>query len=194
MLGPIRRYGWNNLRAYAEVIGETALARPVRLTVLTAFHIGLAVIFQAAGGLLPGIGVAISVLATFPIAMIAAISIKQGLLAYILSNALLLLIQPSELIIFAFTTGLLGLGLGTGIRLLKRRLLIVAFAGFILWSGIAALAYIFSYPILGPDTSTMFQLTEALSIYAFTIVYSWIWVDVVTLTLRRLQGPLSRMR
>lgn len=61
---------------------------------------------------MPGIGYLISFLATLPIFLVTSLSIRQGILSYILTILLLFIIQPSELIIFPFTTGLLGIAIG----------------------------------------------------------------------------------
>ena len=71
----------------------------------------LATMFQAAGNLVPGIGLLISPFSTLPIFAIFY-SIREGILSYILTIFLLFIIEPSELIVFPFTTGLLGLALG----------------------------------------------------------------------------------
>lgn len=61
---------------------------------------------------MPGIGFLISFLATLPIFLATCFSIRQGILSYTLTIFLLFIIQPSELIIFPFTTGLLGIAMG----------------------------------------------------------------------------------
>ena len=78
--------------------------------VLTALMSTLATMFQAAGNLVPGIGLLISPFSTLPIFAIFY-SIREGILSYILTIFLLFIIEPSELIVFPFTTGLLGLAL-----------------------------------------------------------------------------------
>ena len=70
----------------------------------------LATMFQATGNLVPGIGLLISPFSTLPI-FCYFYSIREGILSYILTIFLLFIIEPSELIVFPFTTGLLGLAL-----------------------------------------------------------------------------------
>src|SRR5690606_32484068 len=81
---------------------------PNRL-VLVAMFSALAAIFQAAGGLLPGVGFIISPFATLPILFCSILSKRLGFLAYFITNFMLLIIQPAELLVFPFTTGVLGL-------------------------------------------------------------------------------------
>jgi len=88
----------------------------------TAMLAALTVVLQAAGGALPGIGYFFSPFASVPILLGTLISFRAGVSTYSLTIFLLLLIQPSELVIFPFTTGLLGLGLGWALRTLNRRL------------------------------------------------------------------------
>ncbi len=80
--------------------------------VLTALMSALTTMFQAAGNLIPGIGLLISPFSTLPIFFAILYSIREGILSYILTIFLLFIIEPSELIVFPFTTGLLGLALG----------------------------------------------------------------------------------
>ena len=90
-----------------------------------ALFASLAAFFQSAGGFLPGIGVFISPLSTAPILFCFILSLPLGFITYILTNLLLLIIQPSELIIFPFTTGILGMGIGTAFYFFKKRLYII---------------------------------------------------------------------
>lgn len=84
-----------------------------------AIFASLAALFQSAGGFLPGIGMFISPLSTAPILFCFVLSLPLGFITYILTNLLLLIIQPSELIIFPFTTGILGIGIGAAFYFLK---------------------------------------------------------------------------
>src|SRR5690554_3561592 len=82
----------------------------------------IAAILQAAGGMLPGIGYFISPLATAPILLCSIFSIPFGVMSYFLTMMLLFILEPTELIIFPFTTGLLGLGIGTSFSLFRKRI------------------------------------------------------------------------
>lgn len=85
-----------------------------------ALFASLAALFQSAGGFLRGIGVFISPFSTAPILFCFILSLPLGFITYILTNLLLLIIQPSELIIFPFTTGILGMGIGAAFYFFKR--------------------------------------------------------------------------
>ncbi|MBA9027457.1 hypothetical protein [Peribacillus huizhouensis] len=87
------------------------LSKTKRL-VLSSLFACLAALFQSAGGFFPGIGYFISPLATAPILFCSMLSIPLGSISYFLTIGLLLILQPSELIIFPFTTGLLGIATG----------------------------------------------------------------------------------
>jgi len=88
--------------------------------VITALMSALATMFQAAGNLIPGIGLFISPFATLPIFLAVCYSIREGVLSYLLTILLLFIIEPSELIVFPFTTGLLGIALGLSFIQFKR--------------------------------------------------------------------------
>lgn len=80
--------------------------------ILVSIFACIAAILQAAGGFLPGIGYLLSPLATAPILLCSMFSIPLGIMSYFLTFMLLFILQPTELIVFPFTTGLLGLGIG----------------------------------------------------------------------------------
>lgn len=71
----------------------------------------MATILQAAG-FLPGIGYFISPLATALILLCSMFSLPFEAISCFLTIMLLFILQPTELIVFPFTTGLLGLGIG----------------------------------------------------------------------------------
>ncbi|WP_244862019.1 hypothetical protein [Siminovitchia terrae] len=146
--------------------------------VLTAFLSALAAILQSAGNLLPGVGYLISPFATAPILMCTLISIPFGLQSYVLTFLLIILIQPSEFFVFPFTTGLIGLGIGIALLILKRRIYIIVFTSLLLLGGIGFLLYIVHFPILGPIASTSLSLKVFGFIYIFSFIYSWGWVEL----------------
>ncbi|WP_246079712.1 hypothetical protein [Paenibacillus piri] len=117
-----------------------------RKMTITAFLAALAAIFQSMGGLLPGIGFLISPFATAPVVLCCVLSFRSGLTAYLLAILLLFFIQPGELIVFPFTTGLLALGIGGAFVYSKTRLSAVMAGSLFLWVGIFLLLYIFAFP------------------------------------------------
>ena len=143
-----------------------------------ALFASLAAFFQSAGGFLPGIGFFISPLSTAPILFCFILSLPLGFIIYILTNLLLLVIQPSELIIFPFTTGILGMGIGSAFYFFKTRLYIIISGATLLTFGIITLLCVFKFPVLGPVISKNFSLSTAGFIFLFDFLYSWIWVEL----------------
>jgi hypothetical protein len=146
--------------------------------VLTAILSALAAILQSTGNLLPGIGYFISPFATAPILICTIVSIPFGVQSYVLTFLLLVLIQPGESFVFPFTTGLVGLGIGVSIILLKRRIGIIVFTALLLLGGICFLLYIIRFPVLGPFVNTSISFKMIGFIYIFSFLYSWIWVEL----------------
>lgn len=142
-------------------------------SILAAF----AAIFQSAG-IFVGFGYAFSILATMPIVLAAMISIRLGLMSYILTILLLLIIQPSELIVFPFTTGLLGLSLGMAFLWWENWVPISFFGGISLAVGILFLLYIVKFPVLGPSVSHTFQIPVVLAVLLFSLFYSMVWMGL----------------
>jgi hypothetical protein len=147
----------------------------------------MASILQAAGGLLPGIGFFISPLATAPILLCSMFSIPFGVMSYLLTMMLLFILEPTELIIFPFTTGLLGLGIGGAFHFFKKRISIIAAGSVLLTLGIMSLLYILRFPILGPVVSDSFSFLATGSILLFTFLYSWLWVEIALLIFKRIK-------
>lgn len=159
--------------------------------VLVSIFACMAAILQSAGGFLPGVGYLISPLATAPILLSWFFSIPFGVMANIVTILLLVVIQPTELIIFPFTTGLLALGIGAAFHFLKVRLSIIVAGAFALTLGIVTVLYIFQFPILGPVASNSFSLLTTGSILLFSLFYSWLWVEISLKIIKRLNKILT---
>lgn len=155
--------------------------------IFTALMASLATILQSAGGLLPGIGYAISPLATAPILLGSLISFRSGTLIYSLTICLLMVIQPSELLIFPFTTGLLGIGLGWTFISLNKRSVIIVMNGFLLLIGICIPLYGIGFPVFGSAVSSSFHMSTLLIIFAFSLLYSLLWVNFGLFLLRKIR-------
>ena len=142
-------------------------------SILAAF----ATIFQSAG-VIVGFGYALSILATLPIVLSAMLSLRIGFMSYFLTIILLGMIQPSELLVFSLTTGLLGIGLGMAFKWWKSWIAITIFGGIGLSAGIMILLYVLQFPILGPSVSHVFNIKISLFILLFSVFYSLIWVGL----------------
>ncbi|WP_408006897.1 hypothetical protein ACJROX_19690 [Pseudalkalibacillus sp. A8] len=147
----------------------------------------MAAILQAAGGYLPGIGYFLSPLATAPILLCSMFSIPFGVMSYFLTIMLLFILQPTELIVFPFTTGLLGLGIGASFYFFRKRLSIIATGTILLMLGIMSLLFIFHFPVLGPAVSDSFSFLTTGSIFLFAFLYSWLWVEIALIIFKRLK-------
>jgi hypothetical protein len=159
--------------------------------VLGALFASLAAVLQAAGGFLPGVGYFISPLSTGPILFCSMLSVPLGFITYILTNLLLLILQPSELIVFPFTTGLLGLGTGAAFYFFKKRLTIIGSGAILLTLGVISLLYGFKFPVLGPAASDSFSFLTTGFIFLFALIYNWIWVDIGLLFFNRFKKIIS---
>ncbi|MEC3250606.1 hypothetical protein P9159_28975 [Bacillus cereus] len=152
--------------------------------VLTALMSALATMFQAAGNLVPGIGLLISPFSTLPIFFAIFYSIREGILSYILTIFLLFLI------VFPFTTGLLGLALGVSFLKLKRRIWIVSFSATCLLIGIMIVLDVFRFPVLGPAVHTTMDIKIILSIFIMSFLYCWIYAGFCRIMMNRLYKVL----
>ncbi|MFT4415792.1 hypothetical protein ACLM5H_18190 [Fredinandcohnia humi] len=155
--------------------------------ILGAIFACIAAILQAAGGFLPGIGYFLSPLATAPILLCSMFSIPFGVMSYFLTIMLLFILQPTELIVFPFTTGLLGLGIGASFHFFRKRVSIIAVGTILLMVGIMTLLYVFHFPVLGPAVSDSISFLTTGGIFLFTFLYSWLWVEISLLIFKRLK-------
>lgn len=147
----------------------------------------IAAILQAAGGYLPGIGLFLSPLATAPILLSSMFSISSGVKCYFLTIILLCILQPTELTVFPFTTGLLGLGIGLSFYFFKKRISMIVSGAILLLLGIMSLLYIFHFPVLGPGFSDSFSFFTTGSIFLFAFIYSWLWVEIALIIFNRIK-------
>ncbi|WP_059170421.1 hypothetical protein [Bacillus sp. FJAT-27445] len=161
---------------------------PAMMLVLGALLAGIATILQSAGGIFPGVGYFISPLATAPILFCFILSFWTGMISYVLTSLLLLIFQPSELIVFPFTTGLLGVGLGIAFSRLNKRLNIIGIGAAFLTLGIITLLYVFRFPVLGPVVSTAFSFLTISGIYLFAFLYAWMWVEFVLFFFKKIKN------
>ncbi|MEH7237952.1 hypothetical protein [Bacillus sp. JJ1562] len=151
----------------------------------------IAVIFQSAG-VFTGIGYILSMMSTGPLVLASLMSLRIGVMTYFVTGFLLAILQPSELLVFIFTTGLLGLSLGIGLKYLKKSLFIILFAALSLTLGISLLLYVLKFPILGPSVTSHFNSMVILGTFAFSILYSWIWKIVSISAFKGLNKIISR--
>jgi hypothetical protein len=151
----------------------------------------IAAILQAAGGFFPGIGYFISTLATAPILLFSMLSIPFGVVAYFLTILLLVILQPTELMIFPFTTGLLGLGIGVSFSFFRKRISIIIVGTILLMLGIMSLLFIFHFPVLGPAVDDSFTFLTTGGIFIFSFLYCWLWVELGFVIIKRLKKIIS---
>ncbi|MQR94422.1 hypothetical protein [Fictibacillus phosphorivorans] len=160
--------------------------------VLGSFFSCIAALLQATGGLLPGVGFFISPFATLPILIGTMILLQMGVISYFLCITLLFILFPSELMVFPFTTGILGLGIGVGFHFLKGKLSIICLGAILLALGIMFLLYILHFPILGPIASHSFVTTGCILLFSF--LYSWLWVEMAPFILKKFKLLLIKNR
>ena len=179
LLQPITKHAQN----ISDTFHRTA-SRPKKITT-TALLCTLSAILQSAGGFIPVVGLFISPFTTAPMILSTILSARYGFLGYLLTIFLLFLIQPSEVIIFAFTTGLLGIGISFAFHLWKRRLSIIIASTIALLSGILLLLFVFQFPVLGPSIQPSISLSFLLPLALFSLLYSWIWVELSVFLFKR---------
>ncbi|WP_066048884.1 hypothetical protein [Robertmurraya korlensis] len=150
----------------------------------------IAAILQSAG-LLAGVGYVFSTLATGPIILATILSVRIGLLTYALTPMLLMIIQPTEVFVFLFTTGLLAVGIGIGFKTVKISTLVAVIGGLCLTAGIVILLTLFNFPVLGPSL-TEISVSVVGGVLAFSIAYSWIWMRISLIGMKYMNRVIVR--
>ncbi|MDQ0257779.1 hypothetical protein J2S74_005241 [Evansella vedderi] len=139
-------------------------------SILTA----IAVIFQSAPVFLPVIGLAFSPFSTLPIALAAFLNRSLGISVYVATAFILTFIYIQEAIILIFTTGLLGITIGT---FLYRKGLFVSilFSSLLLSLGMVFLTYFVGIAVFGNLTSTGPIPFTFFIFFSFSLIYASIW-------------------
>jgi hypothetical protein len=134
----------------------------------------VAVLFQSAPVFLPAIGLSLSPLSTLPIAIAAVSNISLGFTAFFSSALILAIVSVQESIILLFTTGLLGVVIGT---LLYRKGIIISilFSSITLSFGIIFLTYIVGIPAFADLASSLSTPLTLLIFFSFSLVYTSVW-------------------
>ena len=134
----------------------------------------VAVLFQSAPIFLPTIGLALSPLSTLPIAIAAVSNISLGFTVFFSSALILAIVSAQETIILLFTTGLLGIVIGT---LLYRKGIIISilFSSITLSLGMIFLTYIVGISAFVDLTSSLSIALTFLIFFLFSLVYASIW-------------------
>lgn len=134
----------------------------------------LTVLFQSAPLFLPMIGLTLSPLSTLPIAIAAVFNVSLGITVFFSSAVILAMFSIQETIILFFTTGLLGIIMGT---LLYRKGIIISiiFSSITLTFGITILTYIVRISAFVDFASSLTTPLAILFFSIFSFVYSFIW-------------------
>lgn len=150
----------------------------IKLIVTCSLLTSLAVIFQSAPVFLPSIGLVISPISTLPIAIAALLNVYLGFLVFIATIFILLFIDLQEAIIFAVTTGLLGLIVGS-ILYQKGMIFSILFSSLGLFIGIITLIYIVDIPSIKEMLTLTSTLILLIIVYIFSIGYALIWNIII---------------
>lgn len=161
------------------------------LLVMGALLGTIAFLLQSAG-VFAGIGYIFSMMSTLPIVLASHLSIRIGMMTYFVTIFLLLIFQPSELWVFPFTTGLLGIGLGIGLKFFHNRILVILFTSLCLTLGISILLYGLKFPILGPSVTSQFNILVPLIVLIFSVIYSGLWMLVTIPSLKLFEKIVFR--
>lgn len=138
--------------------------------VLTA----LSILLQAAPVFLPGVGLIISPFSTLSIAVAAVFNIGLGISVFITSSLFLIFVSPQEAMILLFTTGTLGVVLGSLLYRKTARITILMSA-LGLSIGMIILTYMITIPGFESLSGVLRFPYILFSYILFSLLYSFIW-------------------
>ncbi|MBB6452403.1 hypothetical protein HNQ94_000848 [Salirhabdus euzebyi] len=173
MLKPLKKYWFRPFYFYFQ----THYSNPRRLT-RVAILATCATLLQATSSLY------LSPLATFPILLSFIFGLSNGLISYFITIMLLSLVQISQLIIFSFTTGVIGIGIGIGLYFGKK-IYMVTFSTLLLMSGILFVMIFFHFSIY-PWFELSFSWGKLGGIILFSLFYCWLWTELSMQVMKRI--------
>jgi hypothetical protein len=132
---------------------------------------------------------ALSPLSTLPIAIAAVSNISLGFTVFFSSALILVIVSAEETIILLFTTGILGIVIGT---LLYRKGIIISilFSSIALSLGMIFLTYIAGISAFVDLTSPLSTPLTFLIFFSFSLVYASIW----NICLRKFMNYLIKIK
>lgn len=145
-----------------------------RFICIGAILVALTVIFQSAPVFLPSIGLVLSPFSTLPIAIAAVINISLGFIVFFASVLILVIVSVEETIILLFTTGVLGIVIGTLLyrKGIKISILVSSVA---LSLGMICLTYIIGISAFVDLTRLISTPIIFLAYFSFSFIYACIW-------------------
>lgn len=131
----------------------------------------ITVIFQTAPIFFPPIGLLLSPFSTLPIAVATSSSISLGISIFISSSIIISIISLQEYLIFCFTTGLLGIIIGTFINRCNVVVSIIA-STISLTLGIIILTYLINIDSFSDFAKSIPPIIVILIYFVFSFIYS----------------------
>ncbi|OPZ62755.1 MAG: hypothetical protein BWY85_01982 [Firmicutes bacterium ADurb.Bin506] len=166
---------------------------PLRQVAAIGLAAGLCAVLQAAAGVLPGIGHVLSMLPTFPIALLTMASPGAGAACLAVAAATVFTVFPEESPILVFMTGPLGIALGLAGSLNVSVVAQSCIGAVTLTLGMAALSLIVGIDPLGGGLASL-GLLRTLGVHlVFSFVYSLLWITALKRTAPRLLRLLNRL-
>lgn len=134
----------------------------------------LAVLFQSAPLFLPVLGLALSPLSTLPIAIAAISKISLGLAVFFSTALILTFVSVQEAIILTFSTGLLGVVIGSFLHR-KGIIISILYSSITLTLGMILLTYLVGVSGFVELTNSISTTLTILIFFLFSLVYASIW-------------------
>ncbi|RKD30041.1 hypothetical protein [Thermohalobacter berrensis] len=137
----------------------------------------LAAVFQIIPAILGEIFIFMTIFSAFPIYFISRLSPKLGLIAYITTFFLVLLVSFHEAIFFLFTNGALGISLGIFRCHTSNKVIVSILSALTLTLSLSILNFIIGIQVFGFSIPGIL-LVQVCLIYSFSLVYCSLYLKV----------------
>jgi hypothetical protein len=162
----------------------------LRALAFAAMMAGLAVVLQTAPvWLTEPAGYALSIFASLPPAVAAAVYPREAIWACVAAALLCLFISPQEAAVFALTNGIFGLGLGLTARAGLQPLRSILLAAAALFGGMALLTWGLGVAALGEELLDRGMLWTLAAYAGFAMAWSGLFTGLFRVICRRVLKP-----
>jgi hypothetical protein len=151
---------------------------------------GLAVLFQIFPALFTHQVVIVTLLSALPIYLITLINPLIGPMAYLVAGIFIFLVSPHESLFFFFANGVLGLSLGTGSYLTKKRVSAARISAVILTITLSLINYRLGILVFGTKIPGPFPVQLAV-LLLFSFLYSCLFLYLANILVKKLKKNFS---
>lgn len=136
---------------------------------------GIATLFQVVPAMFTETFVFITIISSLPIYLASRVSISVGLTAFFATSILIWFLSPHEAIFFIFGNGPLGLSLGVGTSLIKRKYVTILVTAIVTTVTVSCINYLIGIKVFMVEFNS--PLLFFAGLFMFLLLYSRIYLS-----------------